>query len=433
MAKIARLVKTLKVNGVDDWRRLFYANLGRLLVATALAAVAISQGSNSLLGAQNPTLFLYSACSWVIFSLIHLWTINHSRPEFHVQAYLQFTLDIIIIALLAHSSGGMLSSIGLLLALLVVVCGVLFNRTITLFFASLATIAVFLESAVSSLLNDQVIQSAAQSGFFGLELLVVGYLMSLTDVRMQKTEALATQRAIDIKQLARLNELIVDHLQTGATVLDRSGRITLMNDQARALFGLKIHSTPKGLDSIDSQLLEYYRAWRDSSQQATKPVTLQRNDRQIKVHFVSTGKSSNADAVMFVDDARRVDQQAQQLKLAALGRLSASVAHEIRNPVGAISHANQLIKESPSISNDDQDLIGIIDQQCKRIDGIIKSILQLSRPGSTMTGHDRSCTVVARIYRTVLGRQGPPQKSTYHRRGRYQRLHGRRPSVSGTN
>jgi two-component system sensor histidine kinase PilS (NtrC family) len=82
---------------------------------------------------------------------------------------------------------------------------------------------------------------------------------------------------------------------------------------------------------------------------------------------------------MFLEDAGLLSQKVQQTKLAALGRLSASIAHEIRNPVGALSHASQLLEESPRLSADDRRLIDIIRTNSGRVNEIIENVLQLSR------------------------------------------------------
>ncbi|HEX6571406.1 MAG TPA: HAMP domain-containing sensor histidine kinase, partial [Steroidobacteraceae bacterium] len=83
------------------------------------------------------------------------------------------------------------------------------------------------------------------------------------------------------------------------------------------------------------------------------------------------------------EDTSVVAERAQQSKLAALGRLSASIAHEIRNPVGAMSHAGQLLRDSPSLSPEDRHLTEIIEKNGLRVSQIIENVLQLSRRDTT--------------------------------------------------
>ena len=81
----------------------------------------------------------------------------------------------------------------------------------------------------------------------------------------------------------------------------------------------------------------------------------------------------------FLEDTGEIQQQAQQLKLAELGRLSASIAHEVRNPLGAISHAAQLLNESDELESADQRLTDIIISHCQRMNGVVENVLEMSR------------------------------------------------------
>ena len=92
---------------------------------------------------------------------------------------------------------------------------------------------------------------------------------------------------------------------------------------------------------------------------------------------------SPAPVLVFLEDTSLIAEQVQQSKLAALGRLSASIAHEIRNPVGAMSHAGQLLAESPSLAQEDRRLTEIIRSNADRVSSIINNVLRLSRREDT--------------------------------------------------
>jgi two-component system sensor histidine kinase PilS (NtrC family) len=100
---------------------------------------------------------------------------------------------------------------------------------------------------------------------------------------------------------------------------------------------------------------------------------------RINAYLAPLGGREDGPVLMFLEDAGLLAQKVQQTKLAALGRLSASIAHEIRNPVGALSHASQLLEESPSLSDDDRRLIAIIQTNSRRVSEIVDNVLQLSR------------------------------------------------------
>jgi two-component system sensor histidine kinase PilS (NtrC family) len=101
--------------------------------------------------------------------------------------------------------------------------------------------------------------------------------------------------------------------------------------------------------------------------------------RVIRPHFAPLGNSEPAPVIVFLEDTGELAAKVQQTKLAALGRLSASIAHEIRNPVGAMSHAAQLLAESPALSAADRRLTEIMRGNSIRVSTIIDNILQLSR------------------------------------------------------
>jgi len=100
--------------------------------------------------------------------------------------------------------------------------------------------------------------------------------------------------------------------------------------------------------------------------------------KEVRARLLDTGTEDRF-TVVFVEDMTRSREQAQQLKLAALGRLSASIAHEIRNPLSAIRHAAQLLGESKNLDKGDVRLTAIIDNHCQRMNGVIENVLELSR------------------------------------------------------
>ena len=95
--------------------------------------------------------------------------------------------------------------------------------------------------------------------------------------------------------------------------------------------------------------------------------------------FAHLGKDNDSGTLIFLEDMAAVAQQAQQLKLASLGRLTASIAHEIRNPLGAISHAGQLLAESSHLDKSEARLTEIIQDHSQRVNTIIENVMQLNR------------------------------------------------------
>ena len=117
---------------------------------------------------------------------------------------------------------------------------------------------------------------------------------------------------------------------------------------------------------------------------AVQPVEPTRiGDTRVIPHFTLLGTADGIGSLIFLEDSAALAKQAQQLKLVSLGRLTASIAHEIRNPLGAISHATQLLDESEDLNNSDQRLITIIGDHTRRVNAVVENVLELSRPGTS--------------------------------------------------
>ena len=103
---------------------------------------------------------------------------------------------------------------------------------------------------------------------------------------------------------------------------------------------------------------------------------------QMAVRIVPVGRQRSAGAVIFLEDSTRIQNEARQMKLAALGRLTANIAHEIRNPLGAISHATELLQEEPASTDTAKRLITIIHDNTERLNRMVNDVLKLRRSDS---------------------------------------------------
>lgn len=352
------------------------------MLAVGLSALAVGGATVIDVAARLPRLFLLTAVAMLVVSLINMITITSGRPQFSRQAHIQFGLDIVLITLLAHASGGITGGFGLLLIVSVAAGGVVLSGRMTIFFAALATVASLAEHAVSHALYPDAGGSLAQLSLLGLGLFSTGLVLYFVAYRIRSTEALAESRAEDLAKLAQLNELVVARLKTGVLVVDRDGNIELINDMARGVLGSRSQKQPAHLSDLPPQLMDEFEAWKRNPHRKPEPFRI-RGGPSLAARFIATSDDRGSDIAIFLEDISQTDHQAQQLKLAALGRLTAAIAHEIRNPLGAISHAGQLINESSTLPQPDKRLAKIITDQSNRINQIIKGILQLGRPGST--------------------------------------------------
>ena len=133
------------------------------------------------------------------------------------------------------------------------------------------------------------------------------------------------------------------------------------------------------IDKVCPPLAERYRLWHATSVNSGAPLRSRRGGVDILVSFTGLGLQGTEGSLIFLEDAAATRQRAQQFKLVSLGRLAASIAHEIRNPLGAISHAAQLLSESSEHPDDNRRLTAIIQDHSQRVNAIVDNVLNLSR------------------------------------------------------
>lgn len=362
--------------GQSYWRALYYFNLYRLLLATGMATLAVTQAEVALLGRDHPELFLAASVCMLLLAVVSLITITMSWPGFRIQAYLQFSLDAVLITAMSHASGGVDSGLNLLLIASVAAGGVVLSGRMSLFFAAFATLLALLQHALEVLLSPAPVSGGAflQVGLLGIGYFSTGWIVYWFARGFHEMEAAAQARSAASARLHRLNEAIVSKSTVGIVVLSSDRRCRLVNERARQMLGQSTEgeSVPAGF--IDQALEE--AAGREAfSFDYRSPVT------RVRVQGLRIDEQED-EAALFLEDVAETEREARNLKLAALGRLVASVAHEIRNPLEAISHSGQLLAEAPELSDQSRKLTRILGKQANRIESIVKSILQLGRPGS---------------------------------------------------
>ena len=229
------------------------------------------------------------------------------------------------------------------------------------------------------------INAYATAGFLGLVLFTIASSASVLATRMRESEDLVRQKDLDLANLAELSQYIVQHLRESLLVVDAADRIRLINESAAEILG-DTHAVPGALvGEVSPRLLYSLSTWRQAGQRQDAPSGFVAADgaRLIQPHFAPLGGTAPGPTLIFLEDTSLMAERVQQSKLAALGRLSASIAHEIRNPVGAMSHAGQLLAESPNLRPDDHRLTDIIRNNSERVSTIINNVLQLSRREAT--------------------------------------------------
>ena len=333
------------------------------------------------LGSRDNDLYTFTSIAYLYFSVLAGFAARLRQPGFELQTIPQVIIDIIAITLLMFASGGLASGLGILLLITVAAGSILLPGRMAFLFAAIAAMAVMGEEVYSSMqLNIPISSGYTQAGLFGLALFMTAAATNLMVRRIKETEELARRRGIDIANLAKLNAHIVQRLQAGIIVTDHKHRIRLINETAQKLLDLTKVEKGQPLKSLSPELFARLADWRKAPDTEQPVLPAKIGGTNLLPHFTFLGTADGIGSLIFLEDAATLAKQAQQLKLVSLGRLTASIAHEIRNPLGAISHATQLLDESEALNDSDQRLITIIGDHTQRVNAVVENILQLSRP-----------------------------------------------------
>ncbi|MGH8282680.1 MAG: sensor histidine kinase [Gammaproteobacteria bacterium] len=362
------------------WRLLRLLNVYRLLVGILVVAV-YSSGSSRVLGTGYPQLFLWTGIAYLIYSVLTAFMLRARRPGFALQAQIQLIADIVAVTLIMHASGGPASGLGVLLFVFIVANSVLIPWRTSLSFAAIATLLILADHTYMVLYDSAQPAGYVQAGLLGLILFSAALSGAYLGRRLRESEALAVQRGVDLQNLAQLNEYIIHRMRTGVVVVDEQDHVRLINEAALANFN-KRQGHNFEISELSARLKQELDDWRKNGAQPPPTFSTEEGTPVIP-HFTRLTPESDAATLIFLEDASLLNEQVRQMKLAALGRLTGSIAHEIRNPLAAISHANQLLAESRGLQGQDRRFTEIISEHVQRMERMVETILQLSRRDTT--------------------------------------------------
>ena len=375
--------------GPDAARRVLrFVSVLRAVIAGAMLVVSLANQDVPILGVRNSALFLDTAALYTVFSVVVLAWQWH-RPVVPPRlALFELAVDILAITLLMHASGGVRSGIGGLLVVFVGAGSISLRGREAFLTAAIAALAILVEQMVSVLDQQAPSREFIAAGVLGAIIFLIASVAYPLARRLEESEALARQRGIDLANLAQLNEYIIQNLRESIVVVDADNRVRLINQSAAEHIGIRPDDPERDLTRLAPHLGRMLADWRRQGNPLLQPPPFMSADGSTRVNAYlaplggAAGASAGGEAgpvLMFLEDASVLAHKVQQSKLAALGRLSASIAHEIRNPVGALSHASQLLEESAALDDDDRRLIDIIQANSRRVNGIVENVLQLSR------------------------------------------------------
>lgn len=361
------------------WRVLGLVNLYRLLIASSLFTASRFTDSSDVLNILRPGQMAVICAIWFFIGIgliaVRRLPIAGLRPLTLTHA----VADSLTMGFVLWAAGGIASGLGILLLLPVAAMALLAHNRDAFFMAAMASVAVLAQQIVvdGGLPGSSGILAA---GVLGAVIFLSALAVRPIAHRLIESEALVRRRELDLANMAQLSQYIVQHLRESILVVDAQDRIRLINQSAAEILG-NANAWPDALLGECSPrllfLLSGWRQHRDAQQIGTFAAA--DGSRLIRPHFAGLGSGDVGPVLIFLEDTSLLAEKVQQSKLAALGRLSASIAHEIRTPVGAMSHAGQLLGESTAIDPEDRRLTQIIRDNAGRVSRIIENVLELSR------------------------------------------------------
>lgn len=365
------------------WRVVALANLYRLLLPPVLFTVHLFTRPTPSVGGSNPQLFYLVCIVYWVLGLLYAFGGRGHWPSRRVLVLGHTLVDSAAVAVLLYCSGGAGSGLGILLVIPVGAMALLAEGRMAFANAAIAALAILGQQIFSVTIGGVTSNDYPLAGMQGAVVFLVALMAWPVSARLRESEALVRRAVLDLENLAQVSQYIVQHLRESILVIDPNDYIRLINESAAQVLG-EVAAVPGALlGEVSPRLLYLLSTWRANDlldpTDASQTLLAADGARLIRPHFAPLGDTKPSPVIVFLEDTGEIAAKVQQTKLAALGRLSASIAHEIRNPVGAISHAAQLLAESPGISQEDRRLTQIMQANSSRVSGIIDNILQLSR------------------------------------------------------
>jgi len=361
--------------GSHHWRALRYFSYYRLALALVLLVTLHWGPHDKVIGYEAPDLAHWATASYLLAGIACLLLLDRWRQAFDVQLTLQVGTDILFLSLLLHASGGGQSPLLMLLLIVVSAAGLVGQGRMVLFHAALASLFLLLEHAYRVLEGRGEAEDFFRAGITSAGFFVTAIAARLLASRIMLNEHLARRRGIELADQVRINERVIRDMRDGVLVVDAKGRIQQANPQAAVLMGSK-DPLPALLSESFPAAAQEYQTWGGRGIESEAVLRVPATGATLRVRFMPPGEGGNA--VLFLQDMGRLEQQAQQMKLAALGRLTANMAHEIRNPLAAISHAAELLGDGTDNAGT-QRLIAIIGENTQRLNRLVGEILELGR------------------------------------------------------
>ena len=353
----------------------------RLFVAIGLTSIFWLQGSDGFLGERFPELFSNAVLSYLILSLIAVRYLQQVPIDWQRQVLFGgFLFDTTFLVIALHTSAiSGVTALSLLCVITVASAARVLGNPLALVVASLFVLGLLTDGLVSQGYPSNERIDLYNSGLFSAFLMLTAVVVNRFAGHLRFAEQEADKSRRDKATAEKLNRLILQQLNTGVILLENDEIIALNEGAEKALNITSKQGKPKRLPPI---FHEQYLQWLDNSERPRPNITTGHDQQEWHLQFKVVESGKNQYTMLFIENAQNANRQAQQLKLVSLGRLTASIAHEIRNPLAAIKHAAELMQETCKV-DEDKRLLEIINHQTLRMNKIVENIQSLSRKQSS--------------------------------------------------
>ena len=363
----------------------------RIFILTLLLAIelAVAQFSPTPVPMR---LFVSTILFWFSLSLFYVLLLSFWQ-EHRLQASLQVLTDLILVSLVVHETGGWDSSLNFLYPLVIIVASVLLPRVWAHLVAALAFI---LYGTVLELNYYEVVPSYSTThpGLKALQAIIfvnlfaflaVAYLAGLLTAKLRQVGVQLKDTSGALESLQALHENIIHSISSGLITTGLDGHITLVNAAAQRLLERTAGRTAgrAGAASFFSIRCPRWSRSRPTAKCASMRPTKFRKTFRVRVSALTVPERGDLGYVYVLDDLteiRRLEREVRmQDRLAAVGRLAAAIAHEIRNPLTSIAGSVSMLSGVPEMNEDHRRLLDIVTRESQRLNSIITDFLAYSR------------------------------------------------------
>ena len=357
---------------------LSFLNAFRVVQALVYTALAFSPPGLGWPQLATPDFARTVTALYLVFALIALLLNRRSMPYARTAVAATLAVDIAAAVLAIAAMHDARIGIAMMLAVNLSAGALILPLRLSSFFAALATLGMLGHTLFGGSPDNPGDRDLLEAALFGLAYFATTTLCHVLGRQLRATEALAEQRSTDLANLAQVNELIIRRMKTGVLLVDDANRIHQINESAWMLMG-NPGADQRDLGQLAPELSRRLYHWMTSGKLDETATQLADGVPEVVPRFTRLAPNDDSHVLIFLDDTSLLSRRAEELTLTSLGRLSASIAHEIRNPLAAIRYSAQLLAESRSMDATDQRMVEIINNHCIRLNEIIENILQLSR------------------------------------------------------